>query len=47
VLLFSALAAGILAIVDAIDRAIWTMGGWLVVCLTCLVASQIAEKLKT
>ena len=45
--LLAALAAGILAIVDSVERAIWSMGGWLAVCLTCLVAAGIAERMKS
>ena len=46
-LLLAALVAGILSIADSISAAIWSMGGWLAVCLTCLVASGIAERMKT
>jgi hypothetical protein len=46
ILLTTSLAAGVLAIIDAIWSAVWTMGGWLVVCLTCLVAAQIAERVE-
>ncbi len=45
-LLLMALAAGLVGIADALWGSIWKVEGWLVVCLSCLVAAQVVDRMR-
>jgi hypothetical protein len=46
VLLLLSLGAGIVGFVDAAWGSIWKVQGWIVVCLSCLVAAQVVERMR-
>ena len=46
VLLLISLGAGLVGFVDAAWGSIWNVQGWIVVCLTALVAAQVVERMK-
>lgn len=46
VLMLMSLTAGIVGVLDAAFGSIWKIESWLVVCLTCLVAAQVTERMK-
>jgi hypothetical protein len=45
-LLLISLGAGLVGVVDAVWGGVWKTEGWLLVCLTSLVAAQIAERMR-
>ena len=46
VLLLLSLGAGLVGVVDAAWGSIWNVQGWIIVCITCLVAAQVVERMK-
>jgi hypothetical protein len=45
-LLLVSFGAGLVGVVDAIWGGIWKTEGWVVVCLSFLVAAQVAERMR-
>lgn len=46
-LLLLALGAAIVGFVDAAWGTIWKVEGWIIVCLTFLIAAQVAERMRS
>ncbi len=45
-LLLLALGAGLVGVVDAVWGGVWKVEGWVVVCLSSLVAAQVVERMR-
>jgi hypothetical protein len=45
-LLLISLGAGLVGVVDVLWGGVWKTEGWIVVCLSALVAAQVIERMR-
>jgi hypothetical protein len=45
-LLLISLGAGLVGVVDVLLGGVWKTEGWIVVCLSALVAAQVVERMR-
>jgi hypothetical protein len=45
-LLLISLGAGLVGVADAVWGGVWKTEGWLIVCLSALVAAQVVERMR-